>query len=133
MNNIIEEATEEHKELWVVYQDMKKAFDSVSMVALRKAFERLRFSTKLTDFIIHLYERRRFSIITEYGNTEFFEAGDGIDQGEVLSPLVWRIFYDPLLCKVQDAKLGYKMQIKSQKIEKDKLHIGVLAYADDTT
>ena len=25
------------------------------------------------------------------------------------------------------------MQIKSQKIEKDKLHIGVLAYADDTT
>ena len=132
MNNIIEEATEERKELWVVYQDMKKAFDSVSMVALRKAFERLRFSTKLTDFIIHLYERRRFSIITEYGNTEFFEAEDGIDQGEVLSPLVWRIFYNPLLCKVQDAKLGYKMQIKSQKIEKDKLHIGVLAYADDT-
>ena len=110
MNNLIEEALERKKELWVTFQDMKKAFDSVSMVSLKKALERIKIPTIINDIIMELYEDRQLSVITEYGNTEFIKAGDGIDQGEVLSPLIWRIFYDPLLCRIQEANLGYTMQ-----------------------
>ena len=137
MNNIIEEAIEEKRELWIVYQDMKKAFDSVSMVSLKKALERIKLPTKLIEIVMELYKNRKLSVITEFGNTEFIEAGDGIDQGEVLSPLIWRIFYDPLLCRIQEAKLGYQMQ--SANLHKDIdnseaiIRVEVLAYADDTT
>ena len=42
--------------------------------------------------------------------TSKIKAEDKIDQREVISPLVQRIFYDPLLCAVQKAEnIGYKM------------------------
>src|SRR6185369_7154382 len=62
------------------------------------------------------------------------------DQGEIISPLLWRIFYDPLLCKIQDnEKLGYTMQctwqpnMTSQESNKLELHSAAIAYIDDTT
>ena len=91
---------------------MKKAFDSVSIMALKKAFERLRFPTKLADFIVHLYEKRRFSIITKYSNTEFFEAGNDIDQEEVISLLLWRIYFNLLLCKLHKCKYGARARVE---------------------
>src|SRR6185437_7110835 len=66
-------------------------------------------------------------------------AQDGIDQGEVISPLLWRIFYDPLLSRIQsDPRLGYTMSsswrtsIYSDKIATMELRCACLAYADDT-
>jgi hypothetical protein len=52
-------------------------------------------------------------IITAYGLTDTFTAHDGIDQGEVISPLVWRIFYDLLLHRIQeDELLRYIIELK---------------------
>ena len=69
-----------------------------------------------------------------------FEAEDSLDQGEVILPLAWCIFYDPLLCTVQKTEdLGYKMTTKwptniSYNLTKEISHQqAVLAYADDTT
>ena len=45
---IVEEAKENRKELWVVLQDMKKAYDSVSIRTLRFALQRV----KLPDQVI---------------------------------------------------------------------------------
>ena len=52
-------------------------------------------------------------VITKYGLSDELQAMDGIDQGEVISPLIWLIFYDPLLCRIMDdASLGYTMSVK---------------------
>jgi hypothetical protein len=41
-----------------------------------------------------------------------FTAKDGIDQGDSISPLMWRIFYDPLLVAIQnESRLGYETEI----------------------
>ena len=65
---------------------------------------------------------------------------DGIEQGEVLSPLLWRIFYDPLLVRVQEAKeLGYyisasKPELRPREfVQRKEVKVAVVAYADDTT
>ena len=58
------------------------------MLSLKKALEKIKLPTNLIEIVMELYENRKLSIITEFGNTEFIEAGDGIDQGEVLSPLI---------------------------------------------
>jgi ribonuclease HI len=140
MNNIIEDARQKKNELWILFQDMRKAFDSVSLRILRKALERIKMPEYTIRFILSLYESRKIKVITSFGLTKEFEAEDGIDQGEVISPLVWRIFYDPLLCAIQSTKnLGYKMSthwpidIVHNKIKEIYHQQGVLAYADDTT
>ncbi|KAG9306310.1 hypothetical protein G9A89_018193 [Geosiphon pyriformis] len=49
--------------------------------------------------------------MTDFGLTSDYRVHDGLDQGEVFSPLLWRIFYDPLLCEVkrQESVCGYRL------------------------
>ena len=67
-------------------------------------------------------------------------AGDGIEQDETISPLIWRIFYDPLLRRIQgDPGLGYKVKqselldIQTNKVRVNIVRQAAVAFADDTT
>ena len=80
---------------------MRKAFDSVSMTTLELAMKRIKFLENLISFIKHLYKDHEIRVITDNGPTSFFIVSDGIDQREVISPLIWRIFYDLLLSRIQ--------------------------------
>ena len=87
-----------------------------------------------------MFGRRKVGIITEFGTTEVFEAGDGIEQGETISPLVWRIFYDPLLRRIQDdPELGYRVEteeitnLNTNEVRKRLVKQAAIAFADDTT
>src|SRR5215212_7699235 len=91
---------------------MAKAFDSVGLVPLRRSMERIKIPAATINYLIDLFDERQISVITAYGSTEFFTGQDGIDQGETISPLLWRIFYDPLLCAVQNSNRGYVMEEK---------------------
>lgn len=77
-------------------------------------------------------------VITAFGPSDCFTAGDGIDQGEVISPLIWRIFYDPLLTRVQhDTSLGYNIEVNwpaetPPHVITKSLRIACTAFADDT-
>ncbi|GES98355.1 retrovirus-related protein [Rhizophagus clarus] len=51
-----------------------------------------------------------------------------IDQGEVISPLLWCIYFDPLLTKLEQLQKGYKISDGSTSI-----HVPSKAYMDDTT
>src|ERR1043165_2814272 len=140
INALIEDAKDNKKELWLVFQDMKKAFDSVSLVALDLALKRLKIPKTAITFILNLFEKRQSKIITDLGTTEAFEIKDGIEQGEVISPLVWRIFYDPLLERIQkDPDLGYTLHVLPNNSaeylvqKKKKWRQAVVAFADDTT
>jgi hypothetical protein len=139
INSILEDACEENKILWIVSQDMAKAFDSVGIIPLQKALERIKLPRTIINFIINIYRNRKMRIITAYDLTNAFTAHDGIDQGEVISPLVWRIFYDPLLHRIQeDESLGYTMELKwpnnviCNEKRSIKIRTAALAYADDT-
>ena len=88
MNNLLEDAREKDKEVWVLFQDMKKVFDFVSLVMMRKVLERIKILKLLIDFLLSLYNKRKIKVITEYGLTKEFVAEDGLDQGEVVSPLM---------------------------------------------
>jgi len=91
---------------------MKKAFDSVSLKMLEKALERIKLPMSTKKFLLNLFNSRRIKVITSFSLTQEFTAEDGLDQGEVVSPLLWRIFYDPLLYEIQNKrKLGYEMSL----------------------
>ena len=118
---------------------MAKAFDSVSMIPLKEALTRIKLPIAAISFIINLFRGRSMRIITEYGLSDTFTAADGIDQGEVISPMIWRIFYDPLLARIdQDVELGYKMTViwpttsSSFSTHTHSCKVAGLAFADDT-
>ena len=140
MNNILEDARQKNNELWILFQDMRKAFDSVGSEMLKKSLERIKLLKNTTKFILSLFEKRKIKVITSFSLTKEFEAEDGLDQSEVISPLAWYIFYDPLLCTVQKTEdLRYKMITEwstniSYNLTNEISHQqAVLAYADDTT
>ncbi|CAB4422049.1 unnamed protein product [Rhizophagus irregularis] len=94
------------QELWILSQDISKAFDSIDLRMLRLAFNRLRFPDNLSDFIISLFTNRKNRIFTPYGPTSFYNVLIGIDQGEVISPLLWTIYFDPLLTELSESAIS---------------------------
>ncbi|PKB96285.1 hypothetical protein RhiirA5_435086 [Rhizophagus irregularis] len=73
--------------------------------------------------------------------TDSYHIEDGIDQGEVWSPILWRIFYDALLSRLNEIKeeTGYILHeeriINRDNNEKEILDISInaTAFMDDTT
>src|SRR6266480_4652586 len=114
---------------------MAKAFDSVGLTSLRRALQRIKVLTQTIDFVTELFEQRQIRIITAYGLTDVITGQDGIDQGETISPLLWRIFYDPLLCQIQKGHRDYIMTSRITNYDIDQFNsfrTFTSAFADNT-
>ncbi|KAG9302715.1 hypothetical protein G9A89_005189 [Geosiphon pyriformis] len=87
-------------ELWLVLQDMQKAYNLVDWKHLEKSLVRIKM------------------FITDFGLTDDYHVHDRLDQGEVFSPLLWHIFYGPLLCEVKYQESVCEYKINSHFISK---------------
>ena len=132
LNALMENARETNKELWILMQDMSKAYDLVNRESLIKALRRIKLPETFTTFISNSLKNRHNKIITDFGYTESFKISNGIDQGEIMSPLLWVIYYDPLFTKIEKMKetsnIGYELGYKENKVS-----VTDLAYMDDST
>src|SRR5260364_279498 len=59
LNMIMEEAKEKKKEAWILFQDMKKAFDSVPLESLEMALRRVKVPEKIIKYILSLFHERK--------------------------------------------------------------------------
>ena len=113
-------------------QDMSKAYDLVNRNNLAKALKRIKLPNLFVDFITNSLKNRTNQIITDFGFTDSYKVGNGIDQGEIMSPLLWIIYYDPLFAKIEKIKnvknIGYELNYNNENIR-----ITDLAYMDDST
>ncbi|EXX73775.1 hypothetical protein RirG_057340 [Rhizophagus irregularis DAOM 197198w] len=97
LKSIIHDADINKNPLWILSQDISKAFDLVDLTMLRFALERIRFPASAVKFILSLFTKRTNRVFTAHGSTPAYRVRIGIDQGEVISPLLWVIYIDPLL------------------------------------
>ena len=118
---------------------MRKAYDSVSLEMLQLALRRIKAPKKTIGFVLSIFNKRQMQMITKEGLMNPFVAEDGIDQGEVLFPLMWRVFYDPLLYKVQKEEgLGYIAEVQTPVDSRrgtwsvERVRQAAIAYANDT-
>src|SRR5882762_2707477 len=103
IKNLCEDArASKDKELWIVLQDMRKAYDSVGWTALYDSLTRIKMNDKYIRMLQDLHQNRHSAVITAHGLTDAHHVQDGLDQGETHAPILWRIFYDPLLCAVKN-------------------------------
>ncbi|CAB4405836.1 unnamed protein product [Rhizophagus irregularis] len=138
IKKIIQDTIENKKELWILALDMAKAYDRVNIHMLKKAMERLKLPNNFISIICDLFLERKNQVFTAVGKTNPYNVLTGIDQGEIISPLLWCIYYDPLLCQLQQESHGYEITAKYKKdIYSDYIKESIIfpgkAYMDDTT
>ncbi|GBB92790.1 hypothetical protein RclHR1_20570005 [Rhizophagus clarus] len=105
LESIIHDANHNNSPLWILSQDISKAFDSVNLSMLKFALERIRLPASAITLILSLFMNRSNRIFTAYGETSSYRVCIGIDQGEVISPLLWVIYIDPLLTVLKNEML----------------------------
>ena len=105
------------------------------------ALQRIKIPDKIITFFINLFSNRYNSIILPNGNLAPYKVLQGIDQGEVISPLLWNIYYDPLFSFInKQSHLAYKSDTTKIKniYQKDSdithnFELSLVGYLDDTT
>ncbi|KAG9306084.1 hypothetical protein G9A89_015988 [Geosiphon pyriformis] len=107
IGSIVEDALEKNKELWLVLQNMCKAYDLVGCLYHIKMCE------CFIQFFGNIHENWINRVMTNFGFSEDYKVHDRLDQEEVFFLLLWRIFYDPLLCE----RINSRFMAKSGRIE----------------
>src|ERR1041385_3972566 len=89
---------------------MSKAYDCVNRKHLWMAMCRIKLPDKFISIIENSLKNHFNRVITDVGLTQEYRMENGIDQGEIMSLLLWIIYYDPLFTKIKKIKgLGYTM------------------------
>ncbi|RHZ78707.1 hypothetical protein Glove_157g58 [Diversispora epigaea] len=117
---------------------MSKVFDSVSAESLILALRHIKIPKRFISLIEKLLRNRENQVLTSHGNMLVYNVEDGIDQGDIISPLFWQIFYNPLVHRIAESKLGYTMKEKwisnlhLQSKRRLSVQISVAAYVNNT-
>ncbi|GES84981.1 ribonuclease H-like domain-containing protein [Rhizophagus clarus] len=130
------------KEIWIGVQDLSKAYDRINISLLRLAMARLRFPQPIIELILQLFTDRTNRIILHNDSiSDPYQVMQGIDQGEVVSPLLWIIYYDPLFARINSLReLAFTVELQQIKNiwnpaadQKVSYSTTVQSYLDDTT
>jgi len=88
LDNLLYDAKIKNQELWMLFLDMSKAYDRVNIDMLKKAMYRLKLPPAFVEFTSNIFTNRHNKVFTAHGLTPSFLSLTGIDQGEVISPLL---------------------------------------------
>ena len=113
LDNIKKDAQYHRNQLWILFQDMSKAYDRVNLGMLQRALLRLQLPAEFVNLIFSLFAFRTNRVFTAHGTSPTYSVLSGIDQGEIISPILWCIYFDPLLYRAQDIGLGYQLHVDS--------------------
>ncbi|GBC05624.1 hypothetical protein RclHR1_06320002 [Rhizophagus clarus] len=142
LHHAIEMAKKYKKEIWIGVQDLSKAYDRINISLLRLAMARLRIPQTIIELILQLFTDRTNRIILYNDNiSDPYQVMQGIDQGEVVSPLLWIIYYDPLFARINSLReLAFTVELQQIKNiwnpdtdQKVTYSTTVQSYLDDTT
>ena len=88
INAVLEDAVESDKEIWFLFQDLSKAYDRVNLHMLEKAMKRIKIPEDCSNLLINLFSSRKNRVIGHFGMTPSYDVLVGIDQSEIISPLL---------------------------------------------
>jgi hypothetical protein len=116
--------TNGHKKLFMCFIDFQKAFDSVWHKGLFYKLRTLGLNGKLIDLIEDIYHKTKCAVKQGDKVTQFFNYSKGVRQGCPLSPLLFNIYINEFIHRVN---LNTKSDITLNGNDK----INILLYADD--
>ena len=104
--------------------DFSKAFDKVNFDELFKKLRERKFPAVIIRLLIFIYQHQSCYIRWNSKLSDTFSVKNGVRQGAILSPCLFCIYLDTLLCQLRDAGLGCHIGGS---------FLGAYGYADDVT
>ena len=89
---IIKKAREFQKIIYFCFFDYVKSFDSVYQSKLLKILKEMEIPDHLTCLLRNLYAGQEATVRTRYGTTDWFQIGERVRQGCILSPYLFNLY-----------------------------------------
>jgi ribonuclease HI/exonuclease III len=124
------EAYRTKKEIYAIYYDVSKAYDTVRWSSIRSALEKLEIPENFIMFVMNTLKGSRIMMRTNVqGNiTPAVELKKTIKQGCPLAPLLFIILMDTLHKDIRTSGTGFDLPTKGQ----DTVRVSSRGYCDDT-
>ena len=123
---IIKKAREFQKNIYFCLIDYAKAFGCVDHKKLWKILKEMDIPDHLTCLLRNLYAGKEAIVRTGHGTTDWFQIGEGVCQGCILSSCLFNLYAEYIMrnAGLEEAQAGIKIARRN---------IDNLRYADDTT
>ena len=123
---IIEKPREFQKNIYFCFIDYAKAFDCVDHNILWEILKEMGIPDHLTCLLRNLYAGQETTVRTRQGTTDWFQIGQGVCQGCILSPCLFNLYAEYIMRNsgLDEAQDGIKISRRN---------INNLICADDTT
>ena len=83
--------------IYFCFIDYAKAFDSVDHNKLWKILKEMGISDHLTCLLRNLYASQEATVRTGHGTTDWFQIGQGVRQGCILSPCLFNFYAEYIM------------------------------------
>ena len=112
--------------IYFCFIDYNKAFDCVDHNKLWKILKEMGIQEYLTCLLRNLYAGQEATVRMGHGTTDWFQIGNGVRQGCILSPCLFNFYAEYITrnARLDEAQAGIKIAGRN---------INNLRYADDTT
>ena len=114
------------KNIYFCFIDYAKAFDCVDHNKLWKILQEMGLPEHLTCLLRNLYAGQEATVRTGHETTDWFQIGNGVHQGCILSPCLFNLYTEYIMqnARLDEAHSGIKTAGRN---------INYLRFADDTT
>ena len=123
---ITAKAKEFQKSIYFCFIDYAKAFDCAGHNKLWKILKEMGIPDHLTCLLRNLYAGQEAEVRTGHGTTDWFQIGNGVCQGCILSLCLFNLYAEYIMrnAGLEETQAGIKIARRN---------INNLRYADDTT
>ena len=88
-------------------QDISKAYDGMDIDILQQAMNCIKLPTFFISLIMNLLTDRSSKVIIDSVLSNEFNVVSRVEQGGILSPALWVIYYDPLFELINNNYEGF--------------------------
>ena len=88
----MEKPREFQKNIYFCFIDYAKACDGVDHSKLWKILKEMKIPDHLTCLLRNLYAGQEATVSTGHGTTDWFQIGNGVHQGCILSPCLFNFY-----------------------------------------
>lgn len=124
LNETIDHFVHNDSSVYTILLDASQAFDRVHFVKMFRLLVMRKMCPAMSKLLLFMYISQALVVRWQNEESDSFFVKNGIKQGGVLSPLLFCVYMDCLLNRLQKSGVGCHLGHK---------FVGALAYADDVT